>query len=59
VKPKNAVRFDRTLGPLFYKFHYQTLTDRQLPVITLRPLIGRAQQADPTTTPARAAGPTS
>jgi len=21
VKPKNAVRFDRTLGPLFYKFH--------------------------------------
>ena len=21
MKPKNAVRFDRTLGPLFYKFH--------------------------------------
>ena len=21
VKPKNAVRFDRTLGPFFYKFH--------------------------------------
>ena len=31
--------------------HYQTLTDRQLPIIRLRPQSGPAREAGPTTEP--------
>jgi deazaflavin-dependent oxidoreductase (nitroreductase family) len=58
VKPKNAVRFDRTLGPLFYKVHrwmYEASDGRvgarssQGPILLLH-TVGR-RSGQPRTTP--------